>query len=118
MQRGEVRLVDLNPVCGNEGNKRRPAVLVSDDQANATAARLGRSVVSVGVLAPGSRARHRHPERVVELVTAIAAGMLDQCHGCFLRAGRDDLDILRSVTPEDAARRLRLQPYGDEDPLA
>lgn len=47
MQRGEVRLIDLDPVRGSEANKRRPAVLVSNDQANATAARLGRGVVTV-----------------------------------------------------------------------
>ena len=47
MRRGEVRLVDLEPVRGNEANKRRPAVLVSNDQANATAERLGRGVVTV-----------------------------------------------------------------------
>jgi mRNA interferase MazF len=47
MRRGEVRLVDLEPVRGSEANKRRPAVLVSNDQANATADRLGRGVVSV-----------------------------------------------------------------------
>jgi mRNA interferase MazF len=47
MRRGEVRLVDLEPVRGSEANKRRPAVLVSNDQANATAERLGRGVVTV-----------------------------------------------------------------------
>jgi len=47
MRRGEVRLVDLEPVRGNEANKRRPAVLVSNDHANATAARLGRGVITV-----------------------------------------------------------------------
>src|ERR1700710_821857 len=41
MRRGEVRLVDLDPVRGSEASKRRPAVLVSNDRANATAARLG-----------------------------------------------------------------------------
>jgi mRNA interferase MazF len=42
-----VRLIDLEPVRGSEANKRRPAVLVSNDQANATAARLGRGVITV-----------------------------------------------------------------------
>ena len=58
------------------------------------------------------------PERVVELVAAIAAGELDQWSGRFVRAGRDDLDVLRATTPQDAARQLRLQPYGDADPVA
>jgi mRNA interferase MazF len=47
MLRGEVRLVDLEPVRGSEANKRRPAVLVSNDRANAAATRLGRGVVTV-----------------------------------------------------------------------
>ena len=47
MRRGEIRLVDLEPVRGNEANKRRPAVLVSNDQANAIADRLGRGVITV-----------------------------------------------------------------------
>jgi mRNA interferase MazF len=47
MRRGEVRMVDLDPVRGAEANKRRPAVLVSNDAANATAARLSRGVLTV-----------------------------------------------------------------------
>jgi mRNA interferase MazF len=47
MQRGEIRLVDLDPVRGAEATKRRPAVLVSNDGANSTAARLGRGVITV-----------------------------------------------------------------------
>ena len=47
MRRGEIRLVDLDPVRGSVSNKRRPAVIVSNDSANATAARLGRGVIAV-----------------------------------------------------------------------
>jgi mRNA interferase MazF len=47
MRRGEVRWVDLDPARGNEANKRRPAVVVSNDGASAAAARLGRGVVTV-----------------------------------------------------------------------
>ena len=47
MLRGEIRLADLEPVRGNEANKRRPAVIVSNDRANSAAARLGRGVVTV-----------------------------------------------------------------------
>jgi mRNA interferase MazF len=47
MRRGEVRLVDLDPVRGSEANKRRPAVIVSNDGANSTAERLGRGVLTV-----------------------------------------------------------------------
>lgn len=47
MLRGEIWLVEFGPVRGSEANKRRPAVVVSNDRANATAARLGRGVVTV-----------------------------------------------------------------------
>lgn len=47
MLRGEIRLIDLEPVRGNEANKRRPAVVVSNDRANAAAVRLGRGVITV-----------------------------------------------------------------------
>ena len=47
MRRGEIRWVDLEPVLGAESNKRRPAVIVSNDGANTTANRLGRGVITV-----------------------------------------------------------------------
>ena len=47
MRRGEICLVDLEPVLDAEASKRRPSVVVSNDRANATALRLGRGVVTV-----------------------------------------------------------------------
>ena len=47
MRRGEVVWVDLDPVRGNEANKRRPVVIVSNDGANREAERLGRGVITV-----------------------------------------------------------------------
>lgn len=47
MRRGEIRFVDLEPIRGAEADKRRPAVIVSNDGANETAARLGRGVLTV-----------------------------------------------------------------------
>lgn len=47
MLRGEIRIVDLDPARSGEADKRRPAVIVSNDGANATAARLGRGVLTV-----------------------------------------------------------------------
>jgi mRNA interferase MazF len=47
MLRGDVRLVDLEPARGSEANKRRPAIVVSNDRANTAASRLGRGVVTV-----------------------------------------------------------------------
>lgn len=47
MRRGEIRLVDLEPVRGAEADNQRPAVIVSNDGANSTAQRLGRGVVTI-----------------------------------------------------------------------
>jgi mRNA interferase MazF len=47
IRRGDIHAVDLEPVRGSEANKRRPAVIVSNDAANATAHRLGRGVITV-----------------------------------------------------------------------
>ena len=47
MKRGDICVVDLDPVLGSEASKQRPAVIVSNDGANATATRLRRGVVTV-----------------------------------------------------------------------
>ncbi|MGV8976606.1 MAG: type II toxin-antitoxin system PemK/MazF family toxin [Cellulomonas sp.] len=47
MLRGEIRLTNLDPARPSEANKRRAAVIVSNDRANATAARRGRGVVTI-----------------------------------------------------------------------
>ena len=47
MRRGEIRLVDLEPVRGSEADKLRPAVIVSNDGANSSAHRVGRGVITV-----------------------------------------------------------------------
>jgi mRNA interferase MazF len=47
MRRGEIVSVSLDPTRGSEAAKMRPGVVVSNDAANATAARLGRGVITV-----------------------------------------------------------------------
>jgi len=47
MRRGEIRVVDLEPARGSEADKRRPAIIVSNDGANASALRHGRGVLTV-----------------------------------------------------------------------
>lgn len=47
MLRGEIRLIDLEPTRGSEANKRRPAVIVSNDRANTSAERLARGVITI-----------------------------------------------------------------------
>ena len=47
MRRGEIVTVSLDPVRGSKTSKTLPAVVVSNDAANATATRLGRGVVTL-----------------------------------------------------------------------
>lgn len=47
MLRGEMRLTDLEPARGAESNKRRPAVIVSNNRANAADSRSGRGIITV-----------------------------------------------------------------------
>ncbi len=47
MLRGDVRLTDLEPARGSEANKRRPAIIVSNDRANRAATQRGHGVVTV-----------------------------------------------------------------------
>jgi mRNA interferase MazF len=47
MRRGEIRFVTLDPTLGAEADKRRPAVVVSNDGANGTAQRLGRGAITI-----------------------------------------------------------------------
>ena len=47
MRRGEIYLVNLDPVKRGEANKQRPAVIVSNDGANAAAERSGHGVITI-----------------------------------------------------------------------
>ena len=47
MRRGEIVTVSFDPARGSEAGKTRPAVVVSNDAANATATRLRRGVITV-----------------------------------------------------------------------
>ncbi|HEY5267377.1 MAG TPA: type II toxin-antitoxin system PemK/MazF family toxin [Acidimicrobiales bacterium] len=47
MRRGEIHVVNLGPARSGEANKRRPAVIVSNDGANVTAERTGQGVIAV-----------------------------------------------------------------------
>ncbi len=47
MERGDIFLVNLDPVVGSESNKQRPALIVSNNAANNSVERRGRGVVTV-----------------------------------------------------------------------
>jgi mRNA interferase MazF len=114
MLRGEIRVVDLDPVRGSEANKRRPAVLVSNDQANTMAARLGRGVVTVvpvtsnvervfpfQVLLPAEETRLRMDSKAqAEQVRSVAVERVGPV------VGRVPLRLMAAV---DDALRLHLQ---------
>ncbi len=106
MLRGEIRLVDLEPARGQEANKRRLAVIVSDDGANAAAARLGRGVVTVvpvtsniariypfQVLLPAaSTGLQQDSKAQAEQVRAVAVQRILAAMGVVPAAIMDDLD--------------------------
>lgn len=47
MRRGDVFLADLSPVVGSKAAKRRPVIVVSNDDANRAAMSRGRGVITV-----------------------------------------------------------------------
>lgn len=100
MRRGDVRMVDLEPVRGAEANKRRPAVIVSNDAANTTAARLGRGVVTVVPLT--SNVRRLYPFQVL-----IPAGS-----GGLARDSKARAEQVRSVSAERVGALLGRLPAG------
>jgi mRNA interferase MazF len=63
MRRGDVVWVDFDPTRGSEADKRRPAVVVSNDGANRTAQSLGRGVVTVVPIT--SQAKKVYPFQVL-----------------------------------------------------
>lgn len=71
MRRGDIYFVDLEPVRGAESNKRRPAVIISNDAANQTAVRLGRGVITV--IPVTSNLDHVYPFQV--RLPAVATGL-------------------------------------------
>lgn len=71
MRRGDICLVNLDPARGSEANKTRPALIVSNDGANTTAARLGRGVVTVVPIT--SNIDRVYPFQV--LLAAVATGL-------------------------------------------
>ena len=60
MRRGDVRFVDFEPVRGAEANKTRPAVIVSNDGANSTAAKYEKDKVVEQLGVEGSIAVQVH----------------------------------------------------------
>ena len=98
MLRGEIRLVELGQALPGESARQRPAVIVSNDGANSTAARLGRGVVTVAPMTPNvSRV---YPFQV--LVPAHESGLERDC--------KVQAEQLRSVSVERVGSGLGSVP--------
>lgn len=98
MRRGEIRLVDLDPTRGAEANKARPAVIVSNDGANATAARLGRGVLTVVPVT--SNTARVHPFQVLLRASETGLG----------RDSKAQAEQVRAVAVERLGRRIGVVP--------
>ncbi|HWW09571.1 MAG TPA: type II toxin-antitoxin system PemK/MazF family toxin [Candidatus Acidoferrales bacterium] len=98
MRRGEIRVVDLEPVRGAEASKTRPAVIVSNDGANTTATRLGRGVVTVVPVT--SNVERLYPFQV--LLKAAATGLP--------RDSKAQAEQVRSVAVERVGTRVAVVP--------
>lgn len=99
MRRGDIYLVELDPTLGAEADKRRPAVVVSNDTANASATRLGRGVITVVPVT--SNVERVHPFQV--LLPAAETG-LD-------RDSKAQAEQIRSVAVERIGVRVGVVPY-------
>ena len=98
MRRGEIVTVSLDPARGAEASKTRPAVIVSNDAANATAGRLGRGVITVVPVT--SNVERVYPFQV--LLPAGATG-LD-------RDSKAQAEQVRSIAVERVGERLGVVP--------
>jgi mRNA interferase MazF len=105
MRRGDIVAVDVEPVRGAEADKRRPAVIVSNDMANATATRLDRGVITVVPVT--SNTERLFPFQV--LLTAAETGLE--------RDSKAQAEQVRSIAIERVHGRLGVVPQGRMDEL-
>ena len=105
MRRGDIVAVDLEPVRGAEADKRRPAVIVSNDMANATATRLERGVITVVPVT--SNTARLFPFQV--LLTAAETGLE--------RDSKAQAEQVRSIAIERVYGRLGVVPQARMEEL-
>ena len=135
---GGGRVINLNSGSGT----RESAVLTAYHASTSALARLTGGVALAGAehhvlafdLAPGvietdmthsmqmhqDRTEWTDPADLTALALAIADGELDGFSGRMVRAGADDLAVLRAKSDEglgEGQRMLRLRPWGADDPL-
>ncbi|MEU3275561.1 type II toxin-antitoxin system PemK/MazF family toxin [Saccharomonospora sp. NPDC006951] len=98
MRRGDLFLADLAPARGSETDKRRPVVVVSNDGANAMAARLNRGVVTVVPITSNT-------SRVYPFQVLLAAG-----EAGLERDSKAQAEQVRSIAVERLGSRLGALP--------
>jgi len=98
VRRGEICLVNLEPTRGSEANKRRPAIIVSNDGANISAERTGHGVVTVVPLT--SNTARVFPFQV--LLPALVSG-LD-------RDSKAQAEQTRAISVERVGERIGVVP--------
>ena len=106
MRRGEIWQVDVDPARGGKANKHRPAVIVSNDRANATAARLGRGVITVAPVTSNIATIHPFQVLLAAATTGLAVARLGRAlPGAMFVSARtgEGVDALRRRMAELAA---------------
>src|SRR5262245_4542930 len=98
MRRGEVYLLNLGLSQGTEANRTRPAIVVSNDAANAVAARRGVGVITVVPVT--SNVSRVYPFHV----------LLDGDEGGLDRPSKAQIEQLRAVDVSWFGRRLGALP--------
>ena len=113
MLRGEIRLINLDPVIGSEANKVRPGVIVSNDRANRAAAQRGIGVITVVPVTTNVENVYTFQVRLTRKnsgLQRISKAQAEQVRSVDIRrigpaVGRLTAAALRSL---DEARRLHL----------
>jgi mRNA interferase MazF len=98
MLQGEIRSIELDPARGAEASKLRPGVIVSNDAANTTAARLHRGVVTIVPIT--SNVERIYPFQV--LLPATATGLAQD--------SKAQAEQVRSVDVDRVGQRIGLVP--------
>ncbi|GAA2956544.1 type II toxin-antitoxin system PemK/MazF family toxin [Streptomyces enissocaesilis] len=98
MRRGEIYLIDYEPVRGSEVNKARPSVVVSNDAANQTAQRMGKGVITVVPMTSNT-------SRVFPFQVLLPAG---ECH--LATDSKAQCEQVRAVAVERVLRRIGRVP--------
>lgn len=99
MIRGEIRLVDFSAALPGEAAGLRPAVIVSNDGANLTAARLGRGVITVVPIT--SNVARVHPFQV--LLSAADSGLS--------RDSKAQAEQVRAIAFDRITKKLGALPH-------